>query len=149
NPTCISDGAAVAYSSDGGVTWTRTRLDTAAITSSAGRVELAWSKSNPSIVYALVDLAQGKLYKSNDGGATWPVNVPVSTPAHLSTQGWYGNAIWVAPNDPNRIIVGGVGMKMSIDGGVTWITVGNTVHVDHHIFVSDPQYASNFTVYNG
>ncbi len=147
--SCVSDGAGVANSSDGGATWTRTKLDTTAITSQLGRVEIGWSKSNPSIVYAVVDQAQGKLYKSTDGGATWTPNTPVSTPAHLSSQGWYNNAIWVAPNDENRLIVGGVNQKMSINGGSAWVSLSTSVHVDHHAYASDPNYASNFTLYNG
>ena len=147
--SCVSDGAAVAYSSDGGATWARTKLDTTAITNQLGRVEIGWSKSNPNVVYAVVDQAQGKLYKSSDGGASWTQNVPVSTPAHLGTQGWYGNAIWVAPNDENRIIVGGINQKMSINGGTTWASLSSSVHVDHHTYASDPAYSQNFTLYNG
>jgi hypothetical protein len=148
--SCVSDGAAVAYSSDGGATWARTKLDTTAISNQLGRVEIGWSKSNPSVVYAVVDHAQGKLYKSTDGGASWGAqNVPVSTPAHLGTQGWYGNAIWVAPNDANRLIVGGINQKMSINGGTSWVSLSTSVHVDHHVYASDPGYDTNFTLYNG
>lgn len=148
-PGCITDGSAVAYSADGGATWTRTKLNTSTISGFQGRVEVAYARSNPGIAYAVVDMASGQLYKSSDGGATWVPNSPVSTPAHLGSQGWYDNAIWVAPNDENRLIVGGVGMKMSVNGGSTWTTVGSGVHVDHHAFASDPNYNTNFTLYNG
>ena len=146
---CVRAAAAVAYSSDGGATWARKPLNTSTLGSFNGRTEVAWSKSNPNIVYALVDLASGQLYKSTDGGVTWTQNAPVSTPAHLGSQGWYGNAIWVAPNDENRIIVGGINQKMSINGGSTWASLSTSVHVDHHAYASDPNYASNFTLYNG
>src|SRR5258706_5162934 len=150
---CVIDGSAVAYSNDAGATWSRTKLNTSAIGFTQGRVEVAFSKSSPNIVYALVDMSAGQLYKSTDSGATWTPNAPVSTPAHLGSQGWYGNAIWVAPNDPNRLIVGGVTLKMSVNGGSTLTAIGGSggsmVHVDHHALVSDPSYASNFTLYNG
>jgi Calx-beta domain/FG-GAP-like repeat len=139
------DGASVANSVDGGVTWNRTKLNASAITSPRGRVEIAFAKSNPSIVYAMVDVNNGELYKSVNAGATWAF---VSNPNHLG-QGWYDNALWVAPNDSSRIISGGVSMIMSINGGLTWTSVGNSVHADHHALVSDPSYATNFTIYGG
>jgi Calx-beta domain/FG-GAP-like repeat len=143
-----ADGAGAAYSSDGGVSWSRTRLNTSAFTSPRGRVEIAISKSNPNIVYAMVDVNNGELYKSTNGGLTWTPNAPISNPNHLG-QGWYDNALWVAPNDPNRIISGGVSMLMSINGGVSWTFVAGDVHNDHHALVSDPNYATNFTIYGG
>ena len=146
------DGAAVAYSSDGGLNWTRTVLNTAAKTGNSGRVEIAIAKSNPLIVYAMVDMNAGELYKSSDGGVTWTQNVPLANNTLLtnvlSNQGWYDNTIWVAPNDPNRIIVGGVGLRMSIDGGANWIAI-NYLHSDHHALVSDPNYATNGTIFGG
>jgi photosystem II stability/assembly factor-like uncharacterized protein len=150
-PCCSTvDGNAIAFSSDGGATWTRTKLNTAAITGSSGRVEIAFSKSNPLIVYASVDMLSGQIYRSNDSGQTWTPNVPVSTPAHLGDQGWYANAILVAPNDSNRVVIGGLGLKMSLDGGVNFTNIGNNVHVDHHALVADPGYnITNTTIYNG
>jgi hypothetical protein len=146
---CVNDGAAVAYSSDGGATWARTKLNTSAISGQGGRVELAWSKSNPTIVYAVVDQNFGELYKSTTSGASWTPDTPVSNPGHLGSQGWYDNAVWVAPNDPNRLIVAGFSMAMSLNGGTTWTQVGDEAHVDHHIIVEDKNYTSNFTIYNG
>jgi hypothetical protein len=155
-PTCITDGAAVAVSSDGGATWTRTRLNAATITGIFGRTEIAYAKSNPNTIYAVVDMGAspatspqtyGQLYKSIDGGSTWTLR---AQPGHLGAQGWYNNAIWVAPNDENRIILGGVGLRMSLDGGATITPIGNGGHVDHHAFASDPGYGvTNSTLYNG
>jgi chitodextrinase len=150
------DGDAVAYSADGGATWTRTKLNTSTITGSQGRVEIAYAKSNPNIAYAVVNYAKGQFYDSTDGGKTWKPNTPLSTPAHLGIQGWYDNSIWVAPNDPKRVIVGGEGsnVKMSTDGGVTWYLIKvlhDPLHyaADYHTFVSDPNYATNATIYLG
>lgn len=153
------DGAAVAYSADGGQTWVRTLLNTTPIVpnspnSSSGRVEIAIAKSNPLIVYALVDMSSGQLYRSTNGGATWTPNAPLASNTALtnvlSAQGWYDNAIWVAPNDQSRIIVGGVGLRMSVDGGTTWAAIGGTsIHADHHVIVADPNYASNSIIYGG
>jgi hypothetical protein len=148
---CVVDGAGVAISTNAGQTWSRTRLNTSAISGNTGRVEVAFAKNVTNIAYAVVDMAQGQFYKGTASGGTWTwtPNTPTSVPAHLGTQGWYNNAIWVADNDANRILIGGIGMRFSTNGGSTWTTVGNTVHSDHHIFVSDPAYATNFTAYGG
>src|SRR5688572_14241702 len=148
---CVVDGAGVAVSTDGGATWSRTRLNTNAITGNTGRVEVAFAKNVTNIAYAVVDMAQGQFYKGTVSGGTWTwtPNAPTSAPAHLGSQGWYNNAIWVADNDANRVLIGGIGMRFSTNGGSTWTTVGATVHVDHHIFISDPAYNTNFTAYGG
>ena len=160
--SCVNDGSAVAMTTDAGLTWRRCKLDATAISGLTGRTEVSYAPSNGSVIYAVVDQLQGKVFKSTDAGVTWggsgcdftkspadPQPVMTSNPAHLGTQGWYDSALWVAPNDPNRVLVAGYGMKMSLDGGVTWTAVANNVHVDHHTIVSDQQYATNFTVWDG
>ena len=127
-----SDGTA-AYSSDAGVTWHRSSG-----WSATGRVELAYSRSHPSIVYASVDINGGSLYRSVDGGATFSL-------AHngnlLGTQGWYDNVVWVDPTDPNHVLVGGTPLWQSRDGGATWkqIDVFGS-HVDFHVVAEDPGF---------
>src|SRR5262249_45699453 len=100
------------YSIDGGVTWT------AATGFAAGafrRVEVAYARNSPTTVYAMEDINNGTLYKSTDGGATYAA---VSIPAHLNGQGWYGNALWVDPTNANTLVIGGVDLWRSVNGGV-------------------------------
>jgi hypothetical protein len=56
---------------------------------------------------------------------------------YLGDQGWYDNAIWAGDtNDPNLLIVGGIDLWRSSDGGKTlgpvsnWQNVGNVLHSD-------------------
>src|SRR5207247_2242927 len=115
---CIASGAdgLSQYSTDGGVNWT----------SSSGlptslRIEEAYAPSSDSIVYASCEYNSGTLYRSPDSGQSFSlVNSGVNYFAsEAGEQGWYDNTIWVNPVNPNFIIVGGIDLWRSTDGGVT------------------------------
>lgn len=138
------------YSTNGGATWT----PASGITS--GRVELAYAPSAPSIVYASVNAASGSIYSSTNGGQSYAL---VSTGSnYLGTQGWYDNIIWVDPTNPNTLIVGGIDLWRSTNGGNTLTRISQwqsaptfSAHADHHAIVNDPNFngASNKTVFFG
>ncbi|MBI1891598.1 MAG: hypothetical protein HYS18_13180 [Burkholderiales bacterium] len=140
----------VSYSTDAGATW-----QIATVTSNtSARIEIAYAKSTPDLVYASVDVNNGSIYKSVDGGVSWTF---VSNPAHLSTQGWYANTIVVSPVDANQIIIGGLDLYSSTNGGAsftkisTWYYSPTSPHADHHALTLDPGFngASNRKLYNG
>jgi hypothetical protein len=133
------------YSTNGGITWTASGgLSGGAATQ---RVELGVSRAAPNIVYASLDETNGQIWKSFDTGASY---TKVSDSAHLATQGWYDNAIWVDPTDPNLVVAGGVSTYRSTNGGLNFSSIPNC-HVDQHIILSDPGYdgGSNRRVYFG
>lgn len=139
----LSSGA-VAYTIDGGLTW---RLSSGF--NATGRVEVAYARSTPSIVWASVeDVNQGSIYRSTDGGVTFSF---IRTVGHLAFQGGYDNAIWVNPVDPNHVLAGGVTLSETQDGGNSWRTVGFAMHVDYHAIVGHPGFdnAANRTVFFG
>ena len=129
------------YSIDGGQTWTAaTGLGAFA----NNRVEVAYAKSAPDTVFASVDNASGEVYKSVDGGQTYTrVNTGES---YLGNQGWYDNALWVDPINPDHVIVGGIDLWRSTDGGVTltkisaWYLSPDSAHADHHFVIEHPAY---------
>lgn len=136
-------------STDSGQSWTTVKTFTA----SSGRIELAYSKADSLTVYASRNNASGEVWQSTDGGANWAL---VSTPAHLGTQGWYDNTIWVDPTNPAHLLIGGLDLHRSIDSGATWTRISNwtyntSPHADHHAIVADPGYdgAGNRRVYFG
>lgn len=139
----------IAYSRDGGQTW---HLRT--LRQGAGRVELAYAPSTPDLVYASLDMNGGQVYRSQDGGDTWE---RLSTPGHLSSQGWYDNVIWVDPVDANILVVGGINLHRSLDGGQSWRRIStwwlspDSPHADHHVIVASPRYdgVNDKTVYVG
>jgi hypothetical protein len=135
------------YSPDGGVTWTpATGLGTTS--GQFQRIEVAWAPSSPSTVYAVADINKGTLYRSDNGGATYGF---VSTPAHLGYQGWYDNALWVDPTNANFLVVGGLDLWRSTNGGLNftqisaWQYAPNSAHADHHVIVSLPGFRSTNT----
>ena len=82
---------------------------------------------------------------------------------NLEAQGWYDNSIWVDPTNPNNLIIGGVDLYRSTNGGVTLTQMSDwnmgpgsepapsSAHADHHAIVSAPDFngVNNTTVYFG
>lgn len=83
-------------------------------TADVSRLELAIAPSNPNIMYASLVNSFGihlGIYRSGDKGDTWSVILPATTSVNPYNQrGVYNNHITVFPNDPNRIILGGVNL---------------------------------------
>ncbi|HET7732138.1 MAG TPA: hypothetical protein VFK48_19100 [Usitatibacter sp.] len=149
------DDGAVAYSRDGGNSWSRSAPLVADPSgrSATARIEIAFARSEPGLAYASVDNAKGEVWRSVDSGATW---TKLSTPGHLNNQGDYDNAIWVDPTDASHVVVAGLDIYRSIDGGLTFLQVSDwhltpgSPHADHHALVSPPDYsAANPTLLNG
>ena len=149
------DNGSLAYSSDAGVTWTRTAPLTTTLTGrgTSARAEIAFARSEPGVVYASLDNLKGQVWRSDDAGATWRL---LATPAHLNNQGDYDNAIWVDPTDANHVVVAGLDIYQSRDGGLTFTQVSDwrrylqSPHSDHHQLVSPPNFsASNPVLYDG
>jgi photosystem II stability/assembly factor-like uncharacterized protein len=164
------------YSTEGGArgTWNRAAtpegsfgaVNTPGIGAEQPRVELAYGRVNPEIVYASADQPDGsKIYRSADGGrvferkgsATVPVTAQAQPVSFLGGQGFYDNTIWAGdPTRPNFVVVGGVELWKSEDGGDSlrqlsrWGDVG-TAHSDQHVIVAHPGYngVDNKTVFIG
>ncbi len=76
----------------------------------------------------------------------------------LGTQGSYANIIWVNPQDPTFVLVGGLDIWRSTDSGMNftqisrWQSPANvSPHADHHMIVAHPAFnnSTNKTVYFG
>ncbi|MEQ8625582.1 MAG: T9SS type A sorting domain-containing protein [Vicingaceae bacterium] len=132
--------------------------------SGAGRIELAVAPSDESILYA--GMARSNrcvfgVYRSNDAGASWSrlANTPPYFNNGISCQGFYDNEIVVFPNNPGKIIVGGITLyvwnQSSVDPApiegewkilatLNEFNVDNSrnpfyVHADKHKFVFNPE----------
>jgi photosystem II stability/assembly factor-like uncharacterized protein len=147
------------YSTDGGSNWTQaTGLPSS--TSFYDRIELAYARSSPNIVYASVGTGatnSGLIYKSTDGGQTYS-RVGTNSYGYLGGQGWYDNAIWVDPKNANNLVVGGIDLWRSTDGGNTLTRISqwqsapaSSAHADQHAIVSSPSFdgTTNKTVFIG
>jgi photosystem II stability/assembly factor-like uncharacterized protein len=143
---CIASGGfgLALFSTDGGKHWSKA----AGIPNSgSGRVEIAYAPSNPSIVYASVERNNGELYGSTDGGKNFGLRNSGNN-YFLDTdpmeQGWYDNCIWVDPSNPNNLLIGGINLWRSFDGGfslgkIPWLSI-NAPHPDYHVIIAAPGF---------
>jgi len=106
-----------------------------------GRIGLALCASQPDVIYAIYADDPGYfdgVYKSTDAGAGWTrVNDGALSGMYSSYGWWFGN-IRVAPENPDLVFALGMDFYRSSNGGASWSSVGNSIHVDHHALVFDP-----------
>ena len=144
------------YSTNAGLIWTpATGLGT------TGRIEFAYAPSSPNMVYASQDTNGGSIFLSTNAGVTYTLKNTGQT--NLDVQGWYDNSIWVDPTNPNHLIVVGVDLYRSTNGGVRLTRMSDwtngpgsaspptSPHADHHAIVSAPGFdgVTNTTVFFG
>ncbi len=152
------------YSPDGGITWhpaTHTNAATGRPIIWTGRVELTYALKNPKIVYAAVARNSGEIWQSSDGGESYSKkggkrkDNPASPAGYLGKYGWYANSIWAGDKNEKLVIVGGVDLWKSEDGGDTLIEISTwdspkSAHADHHAIVPAPGYGTtNKRIYFG
>ncbi len=145
------DDGTIAYSTDAGGSWRKSAPLATTFTSKSNtaRAEIAFARSRPGLVYASLDSNKGEAWRSLDSGATWEL---LATPEHLNLQGNYDNTIWVDPTDPNHVLIGGIDLHQSRDGGQTFSRVSDwrrsppSPHADHHAIVSVPGFSQAFPV---
>ena len=122
---------------DGGATWTRRTERDGMPAGTLGRIGLDIARSNPQVVYALVEAKKSVLLRSDDGGRTFTT---VNRDDDIGDRPFYYQQIRVDPEYPNRVYtVAGV-IRLSEDGGKTFTTLlpFARVHVDHHAFWINP-----------
>ena len=165
------ENGSVVYSTDGGQTW---RSATGLPGTSQARTSLTFDPSIAGSVYALVDNGagsspSGEVFHSTDGGATWTLLAGTSafvnqdsghadgalcddaTGGTPECQGDYDTVIAVIPHGsttPATIVVGGIDVFASVDGGASWAETGSWVpgdpdylHADQHAFAYSPSAA--------
>jgi photosystem II stability/assembly factor-like uncharacterized protein len=134
-------------SSDGGISWEKlgpqNGLPNPAL-KRIGRIGLAISKSDPSILYSIYNDGSTPygIYKTTDSGNNW-----ISTNNTIPGSGsfsWYFGQIRVHPENPEVIFALDVSLAKSNGSGVSWeFSYGydgpEQLHVDHHALAFDPE----------
>ncbi len=145
------------FSNDTGQSWTRTgQLMAPGGSGNSARAEIAYVPTVANQVLICLDHNDGEIWTSADAGQTWTY---LSNPKHLNGQGNYDNAIWIDPTNASNVLIGGLDLYRSQDGGVTftristWQSAGEGLaqpHADHHVIVPAANYsAGNPVVYFG
>ncbi|MGH9519464.1 MAG: WD40/YVTN/BNR-like repeat-containing protein [Terriglobales bacterium] len=142
-------GSGIYRSSDGGATWTH--LTTDLPSSPLGRIGLALSPGDPSLVYAIIEAdpaatpekdRRGGVYVSHDQGQSWE---------HLSSldpRPMYYSRIYVDPRDARRVYIMGSerGFYISDDGGRAFRDVFSQVHGEDHALWIDPRDSNHLLI---
>ncbi|MCI5055261.1 MAG: T9SS type A sorting domain-containing protein [Flavobacteriales bacterium] len=139
--------AIILKSTDFGSTWSP--LSTGINPNLVQRIELAVTPADPNYVYAVacdINNDYYGLFRSTDGGSTW--NQQASQPDlfsydHTDPNAYanpiYDMVLFADHNNKDKVVVGGINIWGSDDGGVTWGPVGYwtsaygpSVHADQH-----------------
>jgi photosystem II stability/assembly factor-like uncharacterized protein len=131
-------GSGLYVSYDGGETWKRYQEEDGLPKGDLGRIGLAISRSNPNIVYALVEAEKSALLRSDDGGNTWK---KVSEDQRTAERPFYYADIKVDPVWPNRIYNLTARLMVSEDSGKNFDMLGRSreVHGDYHALWINPK----------
>jgi len=143
-PNLDEEGAATILYSDDGTSgsWTifedyKNIIESEPSNNMPGRVILASAPSDENIIYA--EIASGRyeyglpgfqcyfIIRSEDKGSTWStLNIPSNTTwGNWATIAWHALTIGIDPNDPNTIIIGGLDLNKSVDGGNSWTKISD------------------------
>ena len=125
-------GSAIYKTIDGGLNWNK--INTGLPTGDLGRIGLALSYHDNQVLYAIVEHADGGLYKSTNAGASW------SKQSDKKTSGNYYQEIFCDPHTEGKLYVMDSYAVQSFDHGKTWSSYGGkNKHVDDHVIWVDPE----------
>ena len=115
-------------STDGGKTWYK--LSGHGLPGGLmGRIGLAIAPSNTRRVYALIQSKSGILWRSDDGGDTWRL---MTSDTLVDQRPFYFSHMAVDPSNPNRVYAVSEALSESKNGGKTFKSIADEVHVDYH-----------------
>ena len=132
------DGSALWKSTDGGETWQELSKKPGFPKGTLGIIGVAVSPVHPERVWAIVEAADGGVFRSEDGGASWR---KINDDRNLRQRAWYYTRIYADTQSADTVYVLNVSFWRSRDGGRTYESI-RTPHGDHHdlwIAPEDPQ----------
>ncbi len=110
-----------------------------------GRNALAVYPKDTNIVYALIEHANGGIFRSNDKGETWARMAEIAA----NPRPMYFSQIRIDPNNDQRIWLAGVTMQYSEDGGKTFSgNFARAPHADTHGMWIDPKDSNHLIIGN-
>jgi photosystem II stability/assembly factor-like uncharacterized protein len=103
-----------------------------------GRIGIAVSRSNPDVVYALIEHEDGGIWRSEDKGETWTRTCDNRTYKRVNFRPFYYSQIRVDPSDDKAVYVFSGGTFVSKDKGKKFRAISRGTHPDHHALWIDP-----------
>ena len=136
------EGSGLFVTYDGGDQWTGIREVEGLPPKPWGRIGLAISRSDPSVVLALIEAGVNGLYRSEDGGRSWQrINVH-----SIGGRPFYFSEIYIDPVNPDLVYNLYSRLARSKNGGRKFEVIedwGRKVHADHQamwIHPEDPDF---------
>lgn len=134
--TLIDGGpeSAVYKSDDGGASWRKITAGLPGV--DLGRIGVTIAPSNPEVVYAIAEAADGKggVFRSTDRGETWE-----KRSGYMASSPQYYNELICDPTNAEHVYSMDTFLNETWDGGKTFERVNNTNrHVDDHALWIDP-----------
>ena len=162
--TIYAAGTTFKKSTDGGVTWTASTLTLTGI----GRLAIGVSEANAAYVYLLAanntDNGAKGVMRSTDSGVTFTTRMTATSTTNIlgydngadaGGQGWYDLCIDASPTNAEEIMIGGINVWKSTNGGTSFTLnthwTGSYSKPYIHSDIHDIQYlpGSGTTIYAG
>ena len=149
-------GSALWKSTDAGTTWTEVKGG-GFPEGIKGRIGLDINRSNPNMIYAMVEAAAPEaggaytpsrtprdngLWRSTDGGATW------TKMSSINVRPFYYSQVRSDPKNPERVYFSSTELQVSDDGGKSSRNAAQQVHVDQHGIWIDPNDPERWVIAN-
>ena len=128
------EGSKLWKTTDGGDSWTSLSENKGLPKPPLGISGITVSASNPDNLYAIIEAAEGGVFRSTDAGETWKRS---NKERKLRQRAWYYTRIQADPVDEDVVYVMNVRFHKSKDGGKTFKQV-STPHGDNHDLWIDP-----------
>jgi len=128
------EGSKIWKSTDGGDHWQSISENEGMPKPPLGIAGISVSRSNPDNLYAIIEAADGGVFRSSDAGKTWS---RVNKERKLRQRAWYYTRVEADPAEEDVVYVMNVDFHRSRDGGKTFEKVP-TPHGDNHDLWIDP-----------
>jgi photosystem II stability/assembly factor-like uncharacterized protein len=124
------EGSGLFRSTDGGDSWEELTGNKPGLPSGViGKIGVAVSPANPDRVWALIEHAEGGIFRTDDGGETWE---RINQNRDFRQRAFYYSRIYADPIDENVVYALNTGMYRSNDGGETFPRRYRVPHGDNH-----------------